>query len=152
MCPCTCLCVHHHVNCPHKSKRRHHALIWDNELGQTFVACLVFGFVTRRIWFTRAEVKHSFPNPWHHPTERSAPSRPATLTQCQSTKGLPLLLHTLVYTHSQEQPLGIFLAGNLCIHSMTTSIEGMQRVLRAVELGGGEQGGSGREGRGGRDV
>jgi hypothetical protein len=35
---------------------------------------------------------------------------------------------------------------------MTASIEGVQRVLRAVESGGGEQGGSGREGRGGRDV
>jgi hypothetical protein len=35
---------------------------------------------------------------------------------------------------------------------MFASIEGMQRVLRAVESGGGEQGGSGREGRGGRDV
>jgi hypothetical protein len=27
-------------------------------LGQIFVARLVFGFVTRRIWFTRVEVKH----------------------------------------------------------------------------------------------
>ena len=35
---------------------------------------------------------------------------------------------------------------------MTASIEGMQRVLSAVQSGGGEQGGSGREGRGGRDV
>ena len=35
---------------------------------------------------------------------------------------------------------------------MTASIEGMQRVLRAVESGGGEQGGSGRERRGGRDA
>jgi hypothetical protein len=35
---------------------------------------------------------------------------------------------------------------------MAASIEGMQRVLRAVESGGGEQGGSGGEGRGGRDV
>ena len=35
---------------------------------------------------------------------------------------------------------------------MTASIEGLQRVLRAVESGGREQGRSGREGRGGRDV
>ena len=35
---------------------------------------------------------------------------------------------------------------------MTASIEGMQRVLRAVELGSGEQEGAGREGGGGRDV
>ena len=32
------------------------------------------------------------------------------------------------------------------------SIRGMQRVLRALETGSGEQEGSGREGRGGRDV
>jgi hypothetical protein len=45
-------------------KRRPHAPIWDSELGQIIVARLVFGFVTRRIWFTRAEVKHllAFPN------------------------------------------------------------------------------------------
>jgi hypothetical protein len=41
-------------------KRRPHAPIWDIELGQIIVARLVFGFVTRRTWFTRAEVKHSF--------------------------------------------------------------------------------------------
>jgi hypothetical protein len=35
---------------------------------------------------------------------------------------------------------------------MTASIEGMQRVLRAGESEGGEQVGSGTEGRGGRDV
>ena len=38
--------------------------IWDSKLGQIIVARLVFGFVTRRIWFTRAEVKHSFSK--HH--------------------------------------------------------------------------------------
>ena len=31
-------------------------------------------------------------------------------------------------------------------------IEGMQRLLRAVKSGGGEQGGSGREGRRGNEV
>jgi hypothetical protein len=45
-------------------KRRPHAPIWDSELGHIIVARLVFGFVTRRIWFTRAEVKHSFSK--HH--------------------------------------------------------------------------------------
>ena len=41
-------------------KRRPHAPTWDSELGQIIVSRLVFGFVTRRIWFTRAEVKQSF--------------------------------------------------------------------------------------------
>jgi hypothetical protein len=36
---------------------RPYAPIWDNELGRIFVARLVFGFVTRRIWFTRVEIK-----------------------------------------------------------------------------------------------
>jgi hypothetical protein len=47
-----------------KLKRRPHVPIWDGELGQIIVARLVFGFVTRRIWFTRAEVKISFSK--HH--------------------------------------------------------------------------------------
>ena len=36
---------------------RQYGPIWDNELGQMFVARLVFGFVTRRIWFSRVEIK-----------------------------------------------------------------------------------------------
>jgi hypothetical protein len=54
-------------------KRSPHAPIWDSEFGQIFVARLVFGFVTRRIWFTRAEVKpFLLQTPWHRPTERRA--------------------------------------------------------------------------------
>jgi hypothetical protein len=44
-----------------KLKRRPHAPIWDSELGQIIVARLVFGFVTRRIWFTRGKA-FLFPN------------------------------------------------------------------------------------------
>jgi hypothetical protein len=68
-------------------KRRPHAPIWVSEI---IVARLVFGFVTRRIWFTRVskEVKHSFfQTPWHCLPERSAPSRPTTRPQRPSPRG-----------------------------------------------------------------
>ncbi len=62
--------------------------IWDSKWGQIIVARLVFDFVTRRIWFSRAEVKHSFfPNTMASPKLIAATSRPMTRPQHPSPRG-----------------------------------------------------------------
>ena len=52
---------------------------------------------------------------------------PARMPVC--TSPCELSTHTLVHTHSQEQPHGIFLVGKLCIHQHTTDT--FMTVMRA---------------------